>query len=145
MVVPPESTEWYGVISAYISLSQAGADALSVTESCSDGSTRELQIPGGGTGAWSEQSYETQYTGKACLYSAAAPFNVHSFADGDGSEAVNLLPTSTGSTVFGTSTEFEWLAFASLEPGSCSCSHGEVAVDVCANGVCKGRIGGGAP
>ena len=38
MVVPPESTEWYGVISTYISLSQAGADALSVTEACSDGS-----------------------------------------------------------------------------------------------------------
>jgi hypothetical protein len=70
---------------------------------------------------------------------------VHSWADADGGDAVNLLPTSTGSMSFGTSTQFEWLAFASLEPGSCSCSHGQVAVDTCANGVCKGRITGGAP
>ncbi|MGB1142523.1 MAG: hypothetical protein ACPG1A_16610, partial [Halioglobus sp.] len=145
MVVPPDSAEWYGVCSTYISLSQSGAAELSVQEACSDGSTRSLTIPGGGTGAWSQSGFDSQYSGKACLYSASAPFNVHSWADADGGDAVNLLPTSTGSTAFGTSTQFEWLSFASLESGSCSCSHGEVAVDSCANGVCKGRIGGGGP
>ncbi|MEC7001815.1 MAG: hypothetical protein VXX04_08250, partial [Actinomycetota bacterium] len=145
MVVPPESTEWYGVISTVLSLSQSGTSELTVQESCSDGSTRSLTIPGGGTGAMSDSCCESQYAGKACLYSASAPFNVHSWADADGGDAVNMLPTSTGSTAFGTSTQFEWLSFASLEPGSCTCSHGEVAVDTCANGVCKGRIGGGGP
>ena len=145
MVVPPESTEWYGVISTRLSLSQSGATALTVQEACSDGSTRSLTVPGGGTGAWSESGYGAQYTGKACKYSAAAPFNVHSWADADGGDAVNLLPTSTGSMSFGTSTQFEWLAFASLELGRCRCSHGDVSVDTCANGVCKGRISGGVP
>jgi hypothetical protein len=97
IIVPPESTEWYGVISTYLSVSQSGADELSVQESCSDGSTRTITIPGGGTGARSEAGYDEQYSGKACTYSAASPFNIQSRADGDGGDAVNLLPTSTGS------------------------------------------------
>jgi hypothetical protein len=144
MVVPPESTEWYGIISTWVSMSHSGADVLNVQESCSEGSTRTITIPGGGTGAWSQSGYDSQYTGKACKYSAASPFNIHSFADGDGGDAVNMLPTTTGSMRFGASTQFQWLSFASLEPGSCSCTHGDVQLSVCQNGVCKGRIGGGA-
>ena len=45
-----------------------------------------------------------------------------------------------GSTKFAASTNFEWLAFASLEAGSCSCSHGNVEVNDCANGVCRGKL-----
>ena len=96
IIVPPESTEWYGVISTYLSVSHSGADELSVQESCSDGSTRTITIPGGGNGARSEAGYDEQYSGKACAYSAASPFNIQSRADGDGGDAVNLLPTSTG-------------------------------------------------
>ena len=47
-VVPPEATEWYGIPSRSLHLSQSGADALQVTESCSDGSTRVFTIPAGG-------------------------------------------------------------------------------------------------
>eukprot|EP01043_Picozoa_sp_COSAG02_P041449 COSAG02_NODE_3438_length_6743_cov_12.416616_1_plen_1024_part_10 len=140
MVVPPESTEWYGVVSTRACLSQSGQDQLEVTESCSDGTTRTITLPAGGTHGTLISGYEGQYAGKACRYNAAARFNVHSLADGDGNDAVNLLPTNTGSTVFGASTRFDWLAFASLEVGICRCSHGDIYVNECANGVCKGRL-----
>ena len=70
MVVPPESTEWYGVASTVISLSQSGMAPLEVTESCNDGSSRTYTIPGGGTGAVSQTGYTSHYNGKACRYSA---------------------------------------------------------------------------
>ena len=62
----------------------------------------------------------------------------------DGYDAVSLLAVTQGSTKFAASTNFKWLAFASLEVGSCSCSHGNVEVNDCANGVCRGKIGGGS-
>eukprot|EP01046_Picozoa_sp_COSAG06_P053352 COSAG06_NODE_9202_length_1960_cov_0.943041_1_plen_629_part_10 len=140
MAVAPEAMEWYGIASTTLSLSQSGTDALDVIESCSDGSSRTLTIPGTGTGSWSGSGYPAHYTGKACILSATAPFGAHSLADGDGADAVNFLPTSTGSMVFGASTPFEWMAFASLEAGTCTCSHGTVEVNDCNNGVCKGIL-----
>ena len=145
MVVAPESTEWYGVASTVVSLSQSGMAPLEVTESCSDGSSRTYTIPGGGTGAVSQNGYTSHFNGKACRYSAQRPFNVHGYGDGDGGDAVNMLSTSQGSASFGTSTDSQFLAFASLEPGICTCTDGtgtavEIQVDACGNGVCKGKF-----
>lgn len=144
MVVAPEATGFYGVISTKLHLSHSGSQELDVTESCSDGTITSITIPGGGTGASLRGGYQGQFDGKACRYSATSPFSAHSIADGDGSDAVNLLSTAQGSTVFGASTDFEFIAFASLEPGSCICSHGAVQVDACSNNVCKGKIGAGS-
>eukprot|EP01043_Picozoa_sp_COSAG02_P025042 COSAG02_NODE_1393_length_12906_cov_6.298352_1_plen_4217_part_01 len=142
-VVPPEATEWYGIPSRSLHLSQSGADALQVTESCSDGSTRVFTIPAGGTGAtfWTN-AYNYHHNGKACRYSATEPFGALTVDDGDGTDSVSLLPRAQGSMTFGVPTAFQWLAFASLEPGTCTCSHGTVQVNSCRDGICRGYIGG---
>jgi hypothetical protein len=109
MVVSPEATEWYGVVSTVISLSQSGQEPLEVTESCSDATYRTYTIPGGGTGAISQNGYGSHYDGKACKWSAAEAFNVHGYGDGDGGDAVNMLSTAQGSTAFGVSTASQFL------------------------------------
>jgi hypothetical protein len=75
---------------------------------------------------------------------STAVFSVHGYGDGSGGDAVNFLPTNTGSMVLGASTDFQWLAFASLEAGTCACTHGTAEVNSCDNGICTGRISGGA-
>eukprot|EP01043_Picozoa_sp_COSAG02_P062616 COSAG02_NODE_8684_length_2479_cov_3.227731_2_plen_778_part_01 len=143
IVVPPEGTEWYGIPSRRLQLSQSGPDTLEVTESCSDGSSRVITIPAGGFGAHSTGTdYVAHHSGKACVYSATEPFSAHSWSDSDGWDAVSMLPRPQGSTAFGIPTAFQWLAFASLEPGTCTCSHGTVQVSSCSNNVCRGWIGG---
>lgn len=135
--------------------SQSGSEAETV---CSSDSSRPAEVVDAAVihfptptivttpAAIVAEGYDRQFAGKACVYSASAPFSAHGLADGNGVDAVSMMPARTGSTVFATPTEYEWLAFAAREPGICTCSHEVVHVDQCMNGACKGRSisGGGA-
>lgn len=141
VVIPPEATEWYGMISGTICISQSTGEDLQVTEMCSNSAPRTFVVPGS-TGAFHQDAqFLSHFQGAACIYSASKPFSVHGAADGDGFDAVFLLSTAYGSTTFGHAVNSNLIAFAALEPGSCSCDGVSVDVSACRNGVCRGRTG----
>lgn len=143
IIVPPEATEWYGMVSSALSVSQSTGEDLEVTEKCSSGNSPRTFVVPGSTGAFfSAGQFQNHFQGAACIWSASRPFSVMSASDGDGTDSVFLLSTAQGSTTFSTNANSDLIAVAALEPGSCSCTN-DVTVDVseCGNGVCRGRTG----
>jgi hypothetical protein len=68
-----------------------------------------------------QPTYDAQYTGRACRYDSAAgghTFFAHTYADSDGGDCTPFLPTSLFSTAFATPVAWEFLVFASDQPGT---------------------------
>ena len=151
MPVPPVSDEQFGIPSTVLSVATTGLPML-VDEACSDGSSTQLNLPGGGHQV-EEGGHQEQYTGPACKYSSATTnslgeprgFSAHCVADGDGGDSTPFLPPSLFSTEFVTPIDWEFLAFVSNEPGTVTVGETEVGL-AGSDGVFKARFGdGGGP
>jgi hypothetical protein len=149
MPVPPVSPEMIGIVSTVLSIAAAGSEPMNVAESCSDESTATLQL--GGAGEQTEQAgYGSQYMGKACRYTSMSvgldgrprTFGAHGYGDGDGGDSTPFLPPSLFSTDFVTPIDYEFLAFASMQPGTLNIDGATVELEG-TGGVYKARVGAG--
>merc|ERR1719272_190735 len=109
MPILPVGTSFYGAASTVLVLS--AVDAVTVTETCSDGSTKTFTVAGGSNGAVYQSGYSSHYNGKGCLYTADAPFFAHAL--GDGADATPFLPASLMTNMFVAPVAYQFVAFVS--------------------------------
>jgi hypothetical protein len=150
MPVPPVSAEQFGIASTVLSVATEGWNSMDVTELCSDTSTRAVHLPGSGQQV-EQAGYSPQYLGKACRYTSDTismgrprTFAAHGYGDGDGGDSTPFLPRSLFSTEFVTPIAYEFLAFASDQPGTVTVN-GVATPLTGTGGVYKARVGQGGP
>jgi hypothetical protein len=155
MPVPPVAAELVGIASTHLSISSASDRPAEVEERCSEGAAATLELPGAGR-QLDKAGYGAQYAGKACKYSSTTinargepqTIGAHGYGDGDGGDSVCFLPPALFSTDFVAPVSFEFLAFASTQPGAVTVElpGGDVVVELAGSeeaGVYKVNVGAG--
>lgn len=150
MPVAPVASEVFGVASTHLSIAAAGSEPMTVTETCDDTSTQDLQLPAAGA-QLDRGGYSSQYTGKACKYQSSTmdgrghprQFAAHGYGDGDGGASTAFLPSDKMSTDFVAPIDFEFLVFVAAQPGTLTVDGIPRELDG-ADGVYKARVEAGS-
>jgi hypothetical protein len=117
--VPPEATEWVGIASTIMELSQSGSTPITVDEKCDNGSSRTITVPAF-PNRWYSSGYERQYAGKACKFTSTSKFSAASLADGDGGDSTPFLSENLLSTKLVAPVAHEFIAIGSLSNVKCT-------------------------
>jgi len=117
--VPPEATEWVGIASTVMELSQSGSTPITVHEKCDNGSGRTITVPAF-PNRWYSHGYERQYAGKACKFTSTSKFSAASLADGDGGDSTPFLSENLLSTKLVAPVSHEFIAIGSLSEVQCT-------------------------
>jgi hypothetical protein len=144
LVVPPDNTEFFGIPSNNIAVGDDGSNGVNSTtiyETCSNGNAQTItlltksganrspSIGGKRVSNTGANPYGSHFNGKACKYTSTDTFGIHQFADGDGGDGVAFLPTSLFSSKFVAPVRFEFVAFASDQPGTITITRTSGAVN----------------
>jgi hypothetical protein len=122
MAMPPVHTESViGIASTQQVISHDGSTAITVSEACSDGSARAFVV-NGVPSAVKTDGYASQNTGKSCVLASTngEPFHVEAFGNGNGADGLVFLEDSLLSGSFAAPVQYDFIAFASRLPGTCT-------------------------